>query len=196
MQVNLIPCVFEKKGEPGDFEYEIEHHFRANALYIFNDNAKDHKSGKPGGGNAIIRKYNRYSGAKKVCAAGVSTGLSHSKGGFLHLGRKERAIIDSDLLEVRQLLATGKYSEVVYSADPNDSSLLGTGIFYVSEDVKRYIVSQLAKVVSESDYELPRGIVALIEALIAMIDGLICSKRRSALVEDGSIQPRKKRRLV
>ena len=53
-----------------------------------------------------------------------------------------RAVIDDAVAVIRELLATGRYDRVVYSA-ADDSGGLGTGIFDVGDDVKAYIVAQL-----------------------------------------------------
>mmetsp|Transcript_29525 Transcript_29525/g.57941 ORF Transcript_29525/g.57941 Transcript_29525/m.57941 type:complete len:409 (+) Transcript_29525:174-1400(+) len=48
-------------------------------------------------------------------------------------------------MEVHRLLATGEYDRLVYSAHPNESHMLGTGIFSVCKEVKYYIVSKLCE---------------------------------------------------
>lgn len=153
MRISLIPSAFTGACQPGDFEWEIKTQYRGKtALYIFNDNVADHRFCCPGGGSAVIRPWNRYAvmcrGAGKTLAAGVSTGMSAAQGGFQRLTAEVRSIIDADLKETSNLLLTGEYAQVVYSADPRTPVLLGTGIFNVCKDVKAYIVSQLCALVA------------------------------------------------
>lgn len=163
VRISLIPSVFTEVGQPGDFEWEINTQYRGKtALYIFNDNVADHCSSHPGGGNAVIRPWNRYGfGActGKAVAAGVSTGMSARQGGFQKLTEDVRRIIDADLMEICDLLATGEYAELVYSANPGKPELLGTGIFKVCKDVKYYIVSKLCEfaVVPQANQAQPKG---------------------------------------
>ena len=51
-------------------------------------------------------------------------------------------MIDDAVAIIRELLATGRYDRIVYSA-ADDRGVLGTGIFAVGDDVKAYIVAQL-----------------------------------------------------
>ena len=57
-----------------------------------------------------------------------------------------REAIDDALQLIADLLATGAYRRVVYSAANADGDL-GTGIFEVGDDVKRYIVDGLRKLI-------------------------------------------------
>eukprot|EP00811_Abedinium_folium_P033165 NODE_614_length_2887_cov_37.946739.p1 GENE.NODE_614_length_2887_cov_37.946739~~NODE_614_length_2887_cov_37.946739.p1 ORF type:complete len:841 (+),score=31.06 NODE_614_length_2887_cov_37.946739:97-2619(+) len=146
MNINLIPSIFVRSGQPGDFEWEIEtRHREEKALYIFNDNVRDHQTCNRGGGNAIIRPYNRY-GSRVIQAAGVSTGWNSASGGFKRLTAAVRNVISSDVAEIRQLLASGSYTELVYSAHPYDDEIIGTSIFEVDYQVKRYIFAQLRQI--------------------------------------------------
>jgi hypothetical protein len=54
-----------------------------------------------------------------------------------------KAVIDESIGVIRDLLATGQYGRVFYSATPGDPTLLGTGTFQVADDVRRYVVQQL-----------------------------------------------------
>ena len=53
-------------------------------------------------------------------------------------------MIDDALQAIRDLVATGRYGRIIYSAE-NAAGDLGTGIFQVSDDVKRYIVEGLRR---------------------------------------------------
>lgn len=153
--IELVPSVFVGRGRPGDFQWEIEVHYRHRALYVFNDNVEDHRSWLPGGGNAVIRPYNRYNTlGLEIVAAGVSTGRSSSQGGFGMLTDEVRRFIDDDLSEIGDMLTTGQYKQVVYSAHPDDPNIIGTGIFEVCLAVKRYIVAELRTTLGCLSFEL------------------------------------------
>ena len=59
-------------------------------------------------------------------------------------------MIDDALSVVRDLIATGNFERIIYSAS-DESGNLGTGIFNVATDVKQYIVSQLKGLSAEPD---------------------------------------------
>jgi hypothetical protein len=148
MTIEVIGSRFERPDEPGDFGWMITRPDYDDALFVFNDNESEfrahqaHGSGRSacpaGGGNAVIRPYQCQDPPR---AAGVPTG---DAGGYRALTDHVRATIDDALAAIRALLATGRYRRVIYSAH-NDAGDLGTGIFSVSDDVKRYIVSGLQR---------------------------------------------------
>ena len=72
-------------------------------------------------------------------AAGIPTG---DAGGYPRLTDGARAAVDDAVAAIRSLVASGRYQRVIYSA-ADDSGALGTGIFVVGDDVKRYIVDGL-----------------------------------------------------
>jgi hypothetical protein len=121
----------------------------ADALFVFNDNEEQFLAFRrdphgraglsPGGGNATVRPYR---GSDPPRAAGIPTGRGGQ--GYEVLTADARTVIDDALDLISELLATGRYGRVVYSA-ANDDGELGTGIFEVGDDVKRYIVSGLRK---------------------------------------------------
>ena len=149
--MQVTGSIFRKPGEEGDFRWMIERPEYADALFIFNDNEEqflahqqDPANGcSPGGGNAVIRPYQC---AKPPRATGVPTG-SHADGGYPLLSAPAKQVIDQSIAAIRTLLATGRYSRVIYSA-ANVQGDLGTGIFQVGEDVKAYIVEELRKLAS------------------------------------------------
>ena len=51
--------------------------------------------------------------------------------------------IDNEIYEIKQLLDTGFYNEIVYSCNNGDNNDLGTGIFNVNINVRKYIVNEL-----------------------------------------------------
>jgi hypothetical protein len=145
--MEVIGTVFNGAGQVGDFRWMIEQPEYADALFIFNDNEEQFRAYRrnrgdrfgcaPGGGNAAIRPYRC---TDPVRAAGIPTGADRI--GYVHLTSEIREVIDDAFSVVRELVATGHYNRVIYSA-ADDSGQLGTGIFNVATDVKEYIVSQL-----------------------------------------------------
>ena len=145
--MELVPSRFEGRDRPGDFAWMITRPEYADALFVFNDNEEQFRAFRldptspaglsPGGGNATVRPYR---GADPPRAAGVPTGRAGQ--GYPALTPDAREAIDDALQVIADLLATGAYRRVVYSA-ANDDGDLGTGIFEVGDDVKRHIVNGL-----------------------------------------------------
>ena len=156
MTIKLTPSRFARSGTDGDYRWMIEQPPWAKSLFIFNDNESqstqfleelaagrlDPSSGgcSMGGGNAVIRPYQCQSPPR---AAGIPTGP-----GYDHLTPDARRHIDAALSHVATLLATGRYSEVLYSASPRDPDQIGHGIFEVGEEVRRYIPAELKRLVA------------------------------------------------
>ena len=145
--MDVIGAVFTRPGAAGDFAWMLEQPEYADALFVFNDNESQFRAFRrdpgsavgcsPGGGNAVIRPHRC---ADPPRAAGIPTG---DGGGYPRLDDHSRAVIDEAIGVIRDLLATGRYHRVFFSSDSSDPDLLGTGIFAVGEDVRRYIVAQL-----------------------------------------------------
>jgi DNA ligase (NAD+) len=140
--IKVVASIYTKSGSMGDFKWEIEQNVEPKTLYIFNDNVSSHKLATKGKGNAVIRPYNKYGKGKIIRSAGISTGYN-TKGGFDSLNPEVKKIIDSEIDEIYELLDTGKYDTIKYSGTKDGS--LGTNIFIVHDDVKRYIVENLHK---------------------------------------------------
>ena len=146
--MQVIGSQFSGPGAPGDFGWMIERPEYADALFIFNDNeeqfrayVEDPTGGagcSRGGGNAVIRPYRC---ADPPRAAGVPTGSGGA--GYASLTDAVQGVVDEAIGVVRELLASGRYERVIYSAAADGG--LGTGIFSVGDDVKRYIVDELRK---------------------------------------------------
>jgi len=146
--VQVIGSQFSRPGAEGDFGWMIERPEYADALFVFNDNeeqfrayVRDPAGGagcSPGGGNAVIRPYRC---ADPPHAAGVPTGSGGA--GYASLTDAVRGVVDDSIAVVKDLLASGRYERVIYSATADGG--LGTGIFQVGDDVKRYIVDELRK---------------------------------------------------
>jgi hypothetical protein len=147
--MELTGSKFKGGGKAGDFGWMIRQPDYDDALFIFNDNEaefrahQDHGMGSgrchAGGGNAGIRPFQCQVPQR---AAGIPTGADGQ--GYQRLDDHVRGVIDDALLAIRDLVATGRYGRIIYSAE-NAAGDLGTGIFQVSDDVKRYIVEGLRK---------------------------------------------------
>ena len=148
--INIIPSVFSQNKANGDFSWEIMYDKRSkDTLYIFNDNHLEHKTSKKGDGNALIRIYNKYSKYPLVRSAGISTGWKPRFPFKTSDKVKWREIIGKEFKEIKQLLETGKYNNLVFSAEKieDNSYILGTDIFAGSMDdeLLTYIPNKIYK---------------------------------------------------
>jgi hypothetical protein len=152
--VELVGSVFKGGGRPGDFNWMIRQQQYDDALFIFNDNEQEfraHQGHAPGsqrcqrgGGNAVIRPYQCQQLQR---AAGIPTGSSGV--GYQGLNDHVRQVIDEAVQVAADLLAGGRFEQVIYSA-ANETGDLGTGIFEVGPDVRAYIVDGLRRVVQQA----------------------------------------------
>ena len=145
--MEIIGAVFRGPHAYGDFAWMLGDPQYNDSLFVFNDNEsqfrafqRDPRSGtgcRAGGGNAVIRPYRCMDPPR---AAGIPTG---DVGGYPGLDEHARTCIDEAVALIRDLVATGRYQRVFFSASPGDPDLLGTSIFHVGRDVRRYVVEQL-----------------------------------------------------
>ncbi len=137
--MKITGTIFTNKNEIGDFMWMKDQKEYNNSLFIFNDNTEYHNTNKRGGGNAIMRKYNKYNTSlDKPISAGIPTG-SLENGGFMEFNQEVKKIIDESFEEIKELITKYNYTEIIYSADKNGS--LGTNIFEVNKDVINYITN-------------------------------------------------------
>lgn len=139
--VKIIKTIYEGRNEYGDFNFMIKQEEYDNALFIFNDNIEDHFNCVKGGGNAIIRKYNRYSKLEKPKSAGIPTG-SLENGGFDKLNEVTKFIVLTAIQEIKDLIVKYKYDTVIYAIDKKTGKL-GTSIFDVDDNVIDFIDEQI-----------------------------------------------------
>ena len=107
-----------------------------NSLFIFNDNEEHHNSRRQGAGNAIIRKFNKYSDLDVPRSAGIPTGTM-AEGGYNTFNQEIKNKIDGYFEEVYELINKYNYNTLYYSAETN--GLVGTSIFKVNHKVLEYI---------------------------------------------------------
>jgi len=142
--MQLIKSQFSGPRQDGDFSWMIERPEYARSLFIFNDNEAQfiafhtgHAAGlSAGGGNAAIRPYQGHS---PIRAAGIPTG---NNGGYQKLDMNVRGLVDDAIAHIRRLLATGNYDQVIFSYDARQKTI-GTGIFNVADEVKKYIYESI-----------------------------------------------------
>ena len=144
-KITVIPSTYSKSGQVGDFEWMLNQPAYNRTLFVFNDNEEQfdafvngESSGfTRGGGNAAIRPFRKLTPPR---AAGVPTGKSGR--GYSALDQQTKPKIDQALAVITDLLETGNYDSIVFSANETKTDL-GTGIFCVGTDVRDYIFSQL-----------------------------------------------------
>jgi hypothetical protein len=143
----IIPTVYSGMGKVGDFAWMQAQPEYASTLFVFNDNEEQFDAflnGKAsgftaGGGNAIARPWRKLDPVK---SAGIPTGSLGS--GYSVLDSKTQVKIDQALQIIEELLKTGIYEKLVFSADETLTTL-GTGIFNVCDAVRNYIFEGLMK---------------------------------------------------
>lgn len=144
-KITVIPSTYSGSGKAGDFEWMLNQTEHERTLFIFNDNeeqfdafVKGESSGfTRGGGNAAIRPYRKMSPPR---AAGVPTGKSGR--GYSSLDESTKAKIDQALAVITDLVETGNYDSIVFSANKTKTDI-GTGLFDVGADVRAYIFGRL-----------------------------------------------------
>lgn len=141
----VIASIYSESGRDGDFAWMSRQAEHEKTLFIFNDNEEqfrafvrgDSSGFSKGGGNAEIRPLR---GLKPPRAAGVPTG--DRNGGYAALDIHAKKWIDQSLALIQELLDKGQYERMIISRDPSEETL-GTGIFHVNSDVKKYIFDNL-----------------------------------------------------
>lgn len=151
--MELIASSFEGVGRDGDFAWMIRNPQYEDSFFVFNDNESQyraHLSHAPGsnncvagGGNAIIRPWQCRIPQR---AAGIPTG---DRGGYQTLDDQVRAVItEASQRAVSAAHAVGA-ERVYYSADAADPRMIGTGIFDVAAEVRRFAVTALESALLE-----------------------------------------------
>ena len=136
--ITLVPTMFTRRGQDGDFNWMIRQPQYRSHFFIYNDNeeAMLSQSSRAGGGNAIIRPFRAASPPK---AWGIPTG---SRGqGYASLNDTTRSHIDAAIDRIVSLCREHGYTHVHYSANRDGS--LGTAIFVPHLSVTAYILRRL-----------------------------------------------------
>ena len=141
MNIQIYGTKFIKQGQIGDFEWMIQQPKYKNSLFIFNDNEEHHSTVRKGGGNAVIRPFNKYNqNLEKTLSAGIPTGTM-TRGGYDFLTTDAQKKIDVSVDEIIELIKTYNYDAIYYSVCSNNK--LGTGIFKVDKSVIDYIDNKI-----------------------------------------------------
>ena len=146
--IEVMPTMFSGLGKIGDFAWMQLQPEYAKSLFVFNDNEEQFDAflvGKAngftaGGGNAIARPWRKSSPPR---SAGIPTGRQNT--GYKTLDTPVKTKIDQALDVITLLTSSGEYDRVVFSTD-SSCSMLGTGIFSVSDDVRIYIFLRLINI--------------------------------------------------
>lgn len=139
-----VPLIYSGKNKVGDFGWMIKQPQYNQMLFLFNDNQEQFiafmkpfmNACTPGGGNAIVRPYQCTDPPR---AAGIPTGKGIK--GYTDLS-EAKPFIDEAFKRINNLLQSGKYTSVGYSA-AEDGRSLGTAIFAPSNEVKAYILQKI-----------------------------------------------------
>lgn len=155
MPVKVIGSLFQGPGQPGDFTWMVEQPTYAQAFFIFNDNETQFRAFheahpgalpvgacSPGAGNGAMRPWQCASPPR---AGGIPTG-DHGAG-YAALTPKVETVIDRAVGAIAQTVATYGYKEIYYSSD--SAGGLGAATFSPAEDVKAYIVEQIARLAQD-----------------------------------------------
>ena len=152
--IQVIGIKFVKPNQFGDFEWMCHQPEYYDSLFVFNDNEEFHQTNKKGAGNAVMRKYNKYSTLNIPKSAGIPTGTM-KWGGYEKLDAQTKTVIDDSIDEIYQLIEKYKYKRLFFSCEPDGK--LGTSIFEVNPNVINYITSRI--------YDLTTGFVQIVKIL-------------------------------
>jgi hypothetical protein len=155
LRVPVVGTVFVAHGEDGDFAKMLTMPQYKDSLFIVTENFIDsiRTDARNGGGTACIRKmcvqklqHADMESGTPPRAVGIPTGWSTESEGFPCMDRAYvKKAIDLAFARITFLLNKHTYSSIIYSAEPEDTSLIGTRIFAdsIGEDVVRYISTKL-----------------------------------------------------
>ena len=132
--VQIYGTKFIKQGTFGDFNFMCNQEIYNNSFFIFNDNEEQHNTCISGGGNAVIRKYNKM--LIKPKSGGIPTGNFNNRG-YKKLTTEVIEIINNSITEIKDLIDKYNYDTIYFSIGNNN--LIGTSIFNVDIDVLEYI---------------------------------------------------------
>jgi hypothetical protein len=144
--IEVIGTKFTSPNKYGDFYWMSSHDVCTNSLYIFNDNEEHHDTNIIGGGNAIMRQFNKHSKLNPPLSAGIPTGTLKN-GGYIKFTPRVKKIIDDAIDEIIELIKTHNYSTIYFSSELD--GLIGTGIFNVDLKVVTYITNCIYKLSSK-----------------------------------------------
>ena len=139
-KVSIVPSVYKKDNEVGDFLWMIDQDEYSDAFFIYNDNKSQflefHSDPRgpsacyAGLGNGKLRPWQCKTPPH---AAGIPTGPN-----FTGLTEDVKKMIDDGITYFRKTIKANNYKRVIFSSDGHGG--LGTSIFDVPQEVKDYII--------------------------------------------------------
>lgn len=164
MSIEIVPLVYDRVTKKGDFKAMIDSGQYNDTLILYNENCKDMYNlgdDTPGAGTAAIRHkswlYNQDNEDESVLVLGIPTGVSTASGGFKVLDEDAKQAIKLSFMRIIALVRRFPHiKRIVYSADPDDTRLLGTSVFAVDAKVLNYIsrsIWKLPEVIDNRDFE-------------------------------------------
>ena len=164
--IQIVPLVYNRVTKEGDFKKMIDSGQHNDTLILYNENCKDMYNlgdDTPGAGTAAIRDkswlYNQDKEDESVLVLGIPTGVSTASGGFKVLDQDAKQAIQLSFMRIIVLVRRFPHiKRIVYSADPDDTRLLGTSVFAVDAKVLNYIsrsIWRLPEVIDNKEYEPP-----------------------------------------
>lgn len=135
----VTPTSYRGNGKEGDFSWMSKQPKYKDSLFVFNDNEEQYisKSCSAGGGNAVVRPLQCQNPPR---ALGVPTGSFKGKG-YKSLTPQAKKLIDESIERIRDSIRKYRYDRIIYSV--NKDGYIGTGIFNVGDDVRKYITTKL-----------------------------------------------------
>ncbi len=174
MSVQIIGSIYDGNNKPGDFAWMLNQPQYDDAFFIFNDNEecfvahRDDPAGvvgcTAGDGNAIIRPYQ----CSTCRVLGIPTGTLQPFQGYSALTPHVKALIDSAIGTIRQLIASNGNKRVFYSAADAQGDL-GGHIFKTAPAVKQYIVQQIRTLGTGDSTAVMPEVATEIEAVDAAV---------------------------
>ena len=145
--MEIIANIYTGSKQVGDFYWMIKKDEYKDVLFIFNDNEEHHDTNRRGGGNAVIRKYNKFNNKlDRPRSAGIPTGTLEY-GGYQKLNEHVKKQVELSINEIKEIIQIYGYKKIYYSAKKD--GVLGTGLFSVNRDVLVYITEKIIELQKE-----------------------------------------------
>ena len=142
---------FTKRNCNGDFKWMLKQPEYADAVFIITENLIDMLfSSENGGGTAALRK-NTWPTSSSPRAVGIPTGWSQDSGGFRALDNTVKKIISCAKMRIlSHLYEYPNVKKIIYSAEPSNTQLIGSGIF------KETLDDDVIQHISDAIHDIPR----------------------------------------
>jgi len=136
-RLTLTKSNFDRDNE--NFLLMLQESKFASSFFVFNDNQRkfDTQGIEAGAGNGQMRQF-QHCHTPSFRTSGIPTG---DERGYEELNDKTRVYIDKGIATVKHRIDRTYIDNVYYSVDTKGN--FGSGTYYVSEDVKAYILHKL-----------------------------------------------------